>query len=244
MNTGDASTNVLPSVARDHLALALDVDDDVAAIRLVRQLKAYFGVAKVGLELFLAAGPDICAQLMDEGLDVFLDLKLHDIPTTVGKAARVAGAYGVKYLTMHAHGGPTMLRAGVEGFLDGARNAGWPPPVPLAVTVLTSDDDAPPHIVGKRVAAAVEGGCKGVVCAAADVRVVKLLTPAARLVTVVPGIRPEASPTHDQARAATPTQALGNGADLLVIGRAVTHAPDREAVAAAIAAEVATVLAS
>lgn len=223
-------------LGRERLALVLDVDDAVEAIRLVRQLKEYFGVAKIGLELFTAAGPEVVGQVLNEGMEVFLDLKLHDIPNTVHRAARVCGSYGVKYLTMHAHGGSAMLRAGVEGFLEGADAAGSPPPVPLAVTVLTSDDEAPPHIVGKRVAAAVEGGCRGVVCAVGDVREVKLLAP--RMTVVTPGIRPAGTARHDQARAATPAEAVAAGADLLVVGRPVTEAADRDAAAAALLAEV------
>jgi orotidine-5'-phosphate decarboxylase len=168
---------------------------------------------------------------------VFCDLKLHDIPTTVGKAARVIGSLGAQYLNFHAQGGVPMLSAGVDGFLSGAADAGLPAPTPLAVTILTSDGDAPPHILGKRVQAALEAGCKGVVCAAADVREVKQLGP--RLVTVVPGIRPAGADVHDQARAATPETALANGADVLVLGRAVTRADDPAAAAAAIAAVVA-----
>lgn len=209
---------------RDRLALALDVDDLVMAQRLARLLKPWFGVAKVGLELYTAAGPDAVASMLDAGYAVMLDLKLHDIPTTVRKAARVAGALGASYLTLHAHGGPVMLRSGVDGLRDGADAAGLPPPVALAVTILTSDADAPQHILGRRVAAAVEGGCGGVVVATGDVHEAKELAP--RLLAVVPGIRLQATDRHDQARVATPQQALEAGADLLVVGRAVTAAPD------------------
>jgi orotidine-5'-phosphate decarboxylase len=209
---------------RDRLAIVLDVDDLVLAQRLARQLKPWFGVAKVGYELYAASGPEAVTGMVDEGYAVMLDLKLHDIPTTVRKAARVLGALGASYLTMHAHGGPVMLRAGVDGLRDGAEAAGLPAPVALAVTILTSDAGAPPHILGRRVMTAVEGGCGGVVCAASDVHEAKELAP--RLLAVVPGIRPASSDHHDQARAATPQQALAAGADLLVIGRAVTAAPD------------------
>jgi orotidine-5'-phosphate decarboxylase len=209
---------------RDRLAIVLDVDDLVLAQRLARQLKPWFGVAKVGYELYAASGPEAVTGMVDEGYAVMLDLKLHDIPTTVRKAARVLGALGASYLTMHAHGGPVMLRAGVDGLRDGAEEAGLPAPVALAVTILTSDAGAPPHILGRRVMTAVEGGCGGVVCAASDVHEAKELAP--RLLAVVPGIRPASSDHHDQARAATPQQALAAGADLLVIGRAVTAAPD------------------
>src|SRR5688500_15542946 len=172
---------------RDRLALALDVDDVVAATRLARELQPWFGVAKVGLELFSANGPDTVVALGNLGYEIFLDLKLHDIPTTVGRAARVLGALGVKYLTIHAMGGSPMLRAGVEGLNEGAAHAGLAAPCALAVTILTSDSGAPPHILGKRVQSAVESGCGGIVCAASDVKEAKQLAP--RLTAVVPGIR-------------------------------------------------------
>ena len=107
----------------------------------------------------------------------------------------------------------------------------------LAVTILTSDDGAPPHILGKRVQAALESGCSGLVCASSDLQDARELAP--RLVKVVPGIRPAGTAAHDQARPATPEAALAAGADLLVIGRAVTAADDRAAAAAAIAASLA-----
>ena len=219
--------------ARSRLALALDVDDLVVATRLARQLAPWFGTAKVGLELFSAAGPEAIGALADLGFDVFLDVKLHDIPTTVNKAARVLGALGVRYLTLHATGGEVMLRAGVDGLAEGAAGAGLLAPIALAVTILTSDESAPPHILPKRVAAAIEAGCGGIVCAAADVREAKQYGP--RLFAAVPGIRTAGSDPDDQARAATPAMALAAGADLLVVGRAVTAAPDRAAAAAHLA---------
>jgi orotidine-5'-phosphate decarboxylase len=222
---------------RSRLALALDVDDAVEAQRLARELRGWFGVAKVGLELFSAAGPAVVQMLMDDGYEVFLDLKMADIPTTVRRASNVLGALGVSYLTLHAFAGPAVLRAGVEGLSEGAERAGLPVPRALAVTVLTSDADAPPHILAKRVTAAVEARCAGVVCAASDVAEAKEIAP--RLMTVVPGLRPAGSPTHDQARAATPAAALAAGADLLVIGRAVTAAADRAAAASELVASLA-----
>lgn len=221
------------SNVRDRLVLALDVDDAVEAQRLARQLNPWFGTAKVGLELFCASGPRVVQTLIDDGYKVFLDLKLADIPNTVNRTARVLGALGVSYLTLHAFAGPVVLRAAVDGLNEGADRAGLPTPSALAVTILTSDPDAPPHILGKRVAAAVEARCAGVVCAASDVREAKQLAP--RLLAVVPGVRPAGSPTHDQARAATPQEAMGAGADLLVIGRAVTAAEDRAGAAEALA---------
>jgi orotidine-5'-phosphate decarboxylase len=193
-------------------------------------------VAKVGLELFTAAGPDAINAMLDHGYDVFLDLKLHDIPTTVNKAAGVAGAFGVSYLTMHAHGGPAMLRAGVEGFLGGAHRAGLPTPTALAITVLTSDADAPAHIVPNRLRIAVEAGCGGIVCSASDLAGVGHMAP--RIMKVVPGIRASGAERHDQPMAVTPEEALAAGADLLVVGRAVTLADDPVSAAEALFGEL------
>jgi orotidine-5'-phosphate decarboxylase len=218
------------------LALALDVDDVVVALRLARELQPWFGVDKVGPELYTAAGPDAIGSLQSLGYDIFLDLKLHDIPTTVGRAAAVVGTYGVRYLTLHAMGGAPMVRAGVEGFHRGAAQAWLERPVALAVTVLTSDADAPPHIVPKRVQVALEAGCDGLVCGAPDVADVRQLAP--RLFVVVPGTRPAGTDTHDQARTDTPAAALAAGADLLVVGRAVTAAADRPAAARALVASL------
>ena len=119
--TSESGNGVLPAELRAQLALALDVDDLVAATRLARELQPFFGVAKVGLELYSAAGPESIGALQDLGFGVFCDLKLHDIPTTVAKAASVLGALGVNMLTMHAHGGVDMLRAGADGLREGAR---------------------------------------------------------------------------------------------------------------------------
>jgi orotidine-5'-phosphate decarboxylase len=222
---------------RDRLAVALDVDDLVAALRLARRVRPWFGVAKVGLELFGAAGPEAVAALSDEGYRVFLDLKLHDIPTTVGRAARVIGGLGVRYTTVHCAGGEAMVRAAVVGMAEGATAAGMAAPCVLGVTVLTSDLDAPAGVLAARAALAADAGCGGLVCAASDLSVTRQAAPG--LVTVVPGIRPAGVATDDQARAADPATAIRAGADILVIGRAVTGAPDPEAVAAAVADEVA-----
>jgi orotidine-5'-phosphate decarboxylase len=226
----------IPDEVRNRLALVLDVDDLVEATRLAREMQPWFGVVKVGLELFSATGPDAVVALADLGFTVFVDLKLCDIPTTVNKAARVLGGLGAGYLTMHAFGGPVMLRAGADGLAEGAAGAGLPRPCSLAVTILTSDDTAPPHVLGSRVRSAMEGGCGGIVCAASDVIEAKRLAP--RLVAVVPGIRLPGTDVNDQARAATPDAALAAGADLLVIGRTVTRADDRAAAAAAVAGAV------
>ncbi len=222
--------------ARERLALALDLGDLNDALDLARRLSPYFGVAKVGLELFAAAGPVAVTALIEEGLAVFLDLKLHDIPTTVRRAARVVGALGARYVTLHAAGGLAMLEAGVEGLGQGAADHGLPAPVALGVSVLTSDAHASPELLRERACLAASSGCGGVVCAARDLEVIALAAPG--LVRVVPGIRPAGSRANDQARSATVEEALRKGADLLVIGRPVTQASDPEAAAAAIAAAI------
>lgn len=232
----ETAADGLPAELRAKMALALDVDDLVEAVRLARQLRPWFGVAKIGLELFTAAGPDAVGAMIDAGFEVFLDLKLHDIPTTVSRSATVAGALGVRYLTMHAHGGPDMLEAGVGGLHTGAANAGLERPVAVAITVLTSDADAPAHIVPNRLRLAVEAGCGGIVCAATHLKDAREMSP--RTLRVVPGIRAEGAERHDQPNAVTPQVALAEGADLLVIGRAVTLADDPASAAASLLAPI------
>ncbi len=227
----------VPAEIRSKLAIALDVDDLVVALRLGRELAPWFGTAKIGLELYSSVGPDAVTALSELGFDVFCDLKFHDIPTTVHKASRVIGSLGARYLNLHGQGGVAMLRAGVDGLKQGAIDAGVAEPLALAVTVLTSDGEAPPHILGKRVQAALESDCDGIVCAASDVREAKHYGP--RLFAAVPGIRPAGAPRHEQARAATPREALDAGADLIILGRAITQADDPPAAANAVVDELA-----
>src|SRR5699024_2552998 len=160
-----------PSMAAeisDQLVLALDVDDFDEAVRLGRLLRPHFGVAKIGLELFTTVGPEAIDAFTALGFDVFVDLKLHDIPTTVARAARVIGRRGARFLTVHTVGGAAMLRAGNQAFLEGAAEAGTPAPSLLAVTVLTSDAAEAAHRVPERADLAVEAGCGGIVCAVAE----------------------------------------------------------------------------
>jgi orotidine-5'-phosphate decarboxylase len=222
---------------RERLALALDVDDLDAACRLAARLDPWFGIVKVGLELFTTAGPAAVEALAAPERRVFLDLKLHDIPTTVARAARVAGRLGVSFLTLHCAGGADMVGAGVEALAEGAAAAGHPPPAALGVTVLTSEPDTSAFPARLLVAAA--GGCQGVVCSVAEVARVKAAAP---LLTVVPGIRLPGGATHDQARVGSPLAALEAGADVLVVGRAVTASDDPEGAAATIAEVVSKAL--
>ncbi|HEV8064207.1 MAG TPA: orotidine-5'-phosphate decarboxylase [Acidimicrobiales bacterium] len=224
-------SGVARELARERLALALDTDDLPGAVAIARRLQPWFGVAKVGLQLYTAAGPNACRALADEGLAVFLDLKLHDIPTTVGAAAAAANVAGATYLTTHVAGGEAGLRAVVSAFGEGAGSGGV-----FGVTVLTSQTDAPPELVGARAALAAAAGCVGFVCAATDLQTA--VSSAPKLLAVVPGIRLAGSDVNDQRRVGTPFEAIAGGAGLLVLGRTVTHAADPEAAAEAVTDEV------
>ena len=225
-----------PSV-RDHLVLALDVGALDECEALARKLAGWFSTVKVGLELYAEAGPEAVARLRDQGFRVFADLKLHDIPNTVGRAARVLGRHGVDFLNFHAAGGEVMLRAGVDGLREGARDAGHARPVALGVTVLTSESDT--SAFDARLEASRASGCDGVVCSGHEIGRARAVS----LRTMVPGVRFADGETQDQARVATPRAAIIAGADWLVIGRAVTAAPDPAAAAAALHDEVAAALA-
>ncbi len=214
---------------RDRLALSLDQPDLDAAVALAKRLHPWFAVAKVGMELHAAAGSAAVDVLHDLGFAVFLDLKLHDIPTTVERACRVHARLGVEYLNVHAAGGRAML----EGAVRGVREHGDRTKL-LAVTVLTSDPDT--SVFADRLTLAIETGCDGVVCSAHEVRVVHATSPS--FVTMVPGIRLTDSAHDDQARVATPGAAIADGADVLVIGRTVTAADSPEAAAQRVHDEV------
>lgn len=228
--------------ARDRIALAVDLPlpEGIAAWE---QVAPYVGVAKVGLSLFVEHGPRAVEAFLQRGARVFLDLKLHDIPNTVELAAMRAGALGVSYLTIHASGGAPMVKAAVQGAAAGAAKGGFPMPVILAVTVLTSMDDATLADTGVSRAAdaqaellaalAVKGGATGLVCSAREVAAVRARV-GPGIVLCTPGIRPAGVASNDQSRTETPASAIAAGSDLLVIGRPITAAPDLVAAAKAI----------
>jgi orotidine-5'-phosphate decarboxylase len=216
------------TAARDRLALALDVGDLAAARAIAKRCAPWFATVKVGLELYAESGPDVFTALHDDGFRIFADLKLHDIPTTVHRAARAIGRHGVEFLNLHAAGGVDMLRAGAEGLREGAADAGFAPPIALGVTVLTSDPDA--DAFAERLMRSHAAGCEGVVCSAHEARAAHEVG----LRAMVPGIRLPGDALDDQARVATPDDAVAAGADWLVIGRSVTRARDPAAAAAEI----------
>ena len=212
--------------ARSRVVLALDVAHLDEAVALAQRLSPYVATVKIGLELFLAEGSAAVRALSEFGVDIFLDLKLHDIPTTVERSARVVGSLGVRYLTLHTSGGETMLRAGVAGLVAGADAAGYPSPLAVGVTVLTSDPDASAGILRERTQLALSSGCGAFVCAAPDLKVTRAIAP--ELVAIVPGTRLPGVSTDDQSRTATPREAIEAGADLLVIGRPILRSRDPE----------------
>jgi orotidine-5'-phosphate decarboxylase len=218
------------------LIVALDLSDLARAEELAAALAGSVGMLKVGLELFTAAGPEAVRRI-GRHADVFLDLKLHDIPTTVERAARNAARLGAAMLTVHALGGEAMVEAAVRGSAAGAGEAGRPPPLVAAVVVLSSQAGeglASPASLAFEARAA---GARAVVVSGEDVRTVRqVLGEQVRL--VVPGVRPAGTDGHDHARVLTPGEAMARGADHLVVGRPVTEAPDPVAAARALLAEI------
>jgi len=218
----EESEDNVPLEVKSRLALALDVDDLIDARRLAGSLFDFFGTVKVGLELYAAAGPDSVGVFTEAGFDVFCDLKLHDIPTTVHKAARVVGSVGARWVTAHAAGGEEMLKAAVDGLKEGAESVGLPTPGVLGVTVLTSDSIKNEETILLRCETALKAGCEGIICAAPDLQATSSFSE--KLIRVVPGLRLAGANSHDQVRVATPMEAISGGADILVIGRMVTEA--------------------
>jgi orotidine-5'-phosphate decarboxylase len=215
--------------------VAIDTPDAGEALRLAQALQGRATHLKVGSTLFLAEGPAIVGRIRGLGFDVFVDLKLHDIPHQVAGAVRELTHLGASMLTVHASGGRAMLAAAVRAAGDGAFDLGVPRPKIIAVTVLTSLDAAalaevgvparPLEQVSLLAELAKSEGCDGVVCSpeeTAEVR--RQLGPDAVIVT--PGVRPAWSALADQARVMTPRDALAAGASLLVIGRPVTGDED------------------
>jgi orotidine-5'-phosphate decarboxylase len=221
---------------KNPLVAALDVSDLDAAERLARALEGEVGVLKIGLELFAAHGPAAPLRLREYG-PVFLDLKLHDIPNTVERAAFNVGRLGVSMFTVHALGGEAMVAAAVRGAAAGAEETGHAVPTVVAVTVLSSlagEGLASPASLAFEARAA---GAGGIVVSGEDVSVVRDVVGEEPCV-VVPGIRPAGTNGHDQARILTPEEAVERGADYLVIGRPITSSPDPAAAARAILATV------
>ncbi len=218
------------------LIVALDLSDPDRAEALAGQLAPVAGHLKVGLELFGAGGPAAVRRIAAIA-PVFLDLKLHDIPRTVERAAANLARLGVAMLSVHALGGEAMVAAAVGGARRGAEEGGHPSPVVVAVTVLSSlagEGLASPASLASLARAA---GAGGAVVSGADLAAVRAAL-GEEFCLVVPGIRPQGTGVHDHLRVLTPREAVEGGADYLVVGRPVTEAPDPAGAARAILAEV------
>ncbi len=202
------------------LAIALDTDDLDQALDWAASVAGIVGIAKVGLQLFTACGPRAVEKLSDTGLEIFLDLKFHDIPTTVEKACRESSRLGVSYVTVHSSGGVAMVKAALNGLGQGATERGHHVPQLLGVTILTSAEQASESDLAQRISILLEAGANGLVCAATDLPFICSFAPT--LTKVVPGIRRRFDDPDDQARTATPEIAVAAGADILVIGRPIT----------------------
>ncbi len=214
-------------LAKEKIIVALDTPNLKEAESILRSLSGQASWVKIGLQLFIAAGPDAVKMALDHRLRVFLDLKIHDIPNTARMAVRSALKLGVEMLTLHCLGGKAMMKASSEE-AEGSRCR------LLGVTLLTSMDEESAsevgvqtpveHAVERLARLAVESGMGGVVASPLETRILKEKFP--NLVIVTPGIRPLGSETGDQKRVLTPEAALKKGSDYLVVGRPVTSAPD------------------
>jgi orotidine-5'-phosphate decarboxylase len=225
---------------RRRLIVAVDVPDLASASATAEQLAGHVGMLKIGLELFVAEGPRVIRSIRDRfgDLEIFLDLKLHDIPNTMMGAIKSARKLGARFITVHAGSGVDHLKACVD--------AAGPELGVLAVTVLTSQDEtacreaghtrSPGELVEMRAVCAREAGCAGVVCSGQELARVRTVAP--DLFRIVPGIRPAGAEIGDQKRVMTPARAIAEGATHLVVGRPIRNAGDPAAAADAIVAEM------
>jgi orotidine-5'-phosphate decarboxylase len=211
------------------IIVALDFNEAKIALSLVDSLDPKLCRLKVGKELYTACGPDLIKQIQDRGFEVFLDLKFHDIPSTVAKAVNVAGNMGVWMLNVHASGGQAMMEAAREALLK----FGSQRPKLIAVTVLTSlaqvdlnqvgIDCSPEEQVSKLAFLTRDAGLDGVVCSAAETRMLRVQLPK-EFCLVTPGIRRATDAVGDQKRVLGPADAVRNGSNYLVVGRPITQA--------------------
>lgn len=220
----------------EKLIVALDVETEAKALAAVEKLYPTVKIFKVGSQLFTAAGPQIVEKIHSLGGRVFLDLKFHDIPNTVGKVSEVAVDLGVFMFNVHASGGEEMMKQAMISAEARARAVGKPRPLIIAVTVLTSFDDASwkRALGGKRSASeqveylagqAWAAGLDGVVASAQEIALIRK-TCSEKFLIVTPGIRPAFAQANDQKRTMTPSEAIRAGANYLVVGRPILAAPN------------------
>jgi orotidine-5'-phosphate decarboxylase len=230
---GDLSMNFSPC---EKLIVALDVDSAPKARELAKELNQLAGMFKIGSQLFTAAGPDLVREIVNSGGRVFLDLKFHDIPNTVASAAIAAMRLGVTMLNIHAGGGSEMMRRTADAVSEVAEKERIQRPSIIAVTVLTSANEATMTEVGvprspeAQVVAlarlAAISGMDGVVASPREVALIRSNVSSPSFLVVTPGIRPANSPLADQKRVMTPAEALKAAADYIVVGRPIIGAPE------------------
>ncbi|MFB2894474.1 orotidine-5'-phosphate decarboxylase [Aerosakkonemataceae cyanobacterium BLCC-F50] len=237
-------------LAAEKVIVPLDVSREEDAIALLSQLpEVQFW--KVGLELFVSTGAEILPTLKDRQKRIFLDLKLHDIPNTVAGACRAAGKYGIDLLTIHATCGRKALQAAKTALVEGAAEAGYPPPKLIAITLLTSlnsrdlafDLKVPielPEYALQMAVLAKESGLDGAVCSPQEAAQLRQVC-GDEFLLVCPGVRPKWAETGDQSRTFTPSEAIKAGADYLVIGRPITAATNPQEAWAKIGDELANI---
>ena len=228
------------------IIVALDFDSSSRALNFVDNLDPKLCRLKIGKELFTAAGPNLVETMIKKEFDVFLDLKFHDIPNTVASAVQVAADLGVWMLNVHISGGSTMMQSAKDAILSHRDRK----PILIGVTVLTSisstelleigiDNNLKDHVV-KLAKLAYQSGLDGVVCSAEEAKLLRNSMPA-DFILVTPGIRREQDAAGDQKRVITPSQAIINGSDYLVVGRPITQASSPSAALAAFNSEIASV---
>lgn len=234
--------------AKERLIVALDVDSVDKAEQLVSQLEDYVGLFKVGMELFNSVGPRILEIIHKKGGKIFLDLKFHDIPNTVGQAAAAVTGHGVYMFNVHAAGGLAMMQAAVQRGNQKAELLKLPKPVTIAVTVLTSIDQITLESevgIKKDVQDQVvhwakltqQAGMDGVVASPKEIAAIRAAC-GSDFVIITPGVRPTWAATNDQKRVMTPKEAITAGATYLVVGRPITAAADPVAATKKILAEM------
>lgn len=233
---------------RHRLIVALDVDTIAQAEKLVAELRSEVSFFKIGKQLFLHQGPEVVRRVREHGVDVFLDMKFHDIPNTVARAGVAAARLGVRFFNVHASGSAAMMERTAAEVTRACRREGLRRPKILAVTVLTSlgksdlrrvgVDDEVEHQVVRLARLARRSGLDGVVASPLEIAHIRRACGKTFLI-VTPGVRPATANLDDQKRSMTPGEAMRLGADYLVVGRPITEAPDPLAAAREIVADMA-----
>jgi orotidine-5'-phosphate decarboxylase len=242
----------MSELARKKLIVALDVETADRALALFEQLRGVVGMFKIGSQLFTAAGPDIVREIVAKGGRIFLDLKFHDIPNTVATAGVEATRLGVSIFNVHASGGVEMMKRTADAVAETAGREGMERPKVIAVTLLTSLDDAALGEIGVDRAAkqlvthfaraAADSALDGVVASPQEIELIRTAVPRRDFLIVTPGIRSATDAANDQRRTMTAAEAVRAGADHLVVGRPITAAVDRVEAARRIVSEMAEAL--